>query len=56
MRTGGMMGEVVGMAASICREHGVLPRGVYESHLPQLKSLMTQGVGVPGFPEGNTNE
>ena len=56
MRTGGMMGEVVGMAASICREHDVLPRGVYENHLPQLKSLMTQGVGVPGFPEGNTNE
>ena len=26
MRTIGMMGEVVGMAASICKEHGALPR------------------------------
>ena len=29
MRTGGMMGEVVGMAASICRRHNASPRDVY---------------------------
>ena len=53
MRTGGMMGEVVGMAASICREHHVLPREVYQSHLPELKELMEKGVGKLGFPEAD---
>lgn len=50
MRTGGMMGEVVGMAASICREHSALPRDVYESYLPELKDLMAKGTGKRGFP------
>lgn len=53
MRTGGMMGEVVGMAASICKKQGVTPRAVYESHLDELKAMMTQGVGIlpPGTDE-----
>ena len=45
MRTTGMMGEVVGMAASICKEHHTTPRGVYRLYLPQLKELMKAGVG-----------
>jgi hypothetical protein len=45
MRTGGMMGELVGMAASLCKKHGTMPRGVYESHLTELKGLATRGVG-----------
>ena len=48
MRTIAMMGEVVGMAASICHEHDVLPRGVYQHHLPELKALMTAGSAKPG--------
>ncbi|WP_434019651.1 FAD-dependent oxidoreductase, partial [Parabacteroides goldsteinii] len=51
MRTGGMMGEVVGMAASLCRKHQTLPRGVYEKYLPDLQVLMSRGVGKSGFPE-----
>jgi hypothetical protein len=47
MRTGGCMGEIVGMAASICLRHDVDPRGVYEQHLAELKQLMTEGVGQP---------
>ena len=43
MRTIGMMGEVVGMAASICKGHNALPRDVYQRYLPELKALMTQG-------------
>lgn len=43
MRTGGMMGEVVGMAASLCTKHGTTPRGVYEKHLDELKQLMARG-------------
>lgn len=45
MRTTGMMGEVVGMAAAIAREYGTSPRGVYQDHLDELKRLMSQGVG-----------
>jgi len=45
MRTGGMMGEVVGMAASLCKKHQTVPRGVYQEHLEELKSLLRRGVG-----------
>lgn len=50
MRTTGMMGEVVGMAASLCRKHNTDPRGVYESHLAELKELMKRGVGKGPHP------
>jgi hypothetical protein len=40
MRTCGMMGEVVGLAASLCKKHNTTPRGVYEDHLDKLKELM----------------
>ena len=46
MRTGAMMGEVVGMAASLCRKHGILPREVYQHHLDDLTALMRKGVGT----------
>jgi hypothetical protein len=45
MRTTGMMGEVVGMAASIAKQHETSPRGVYENYLSELKMLMDKGVG-----------
>ena len=45
MRTHGMMGEVVGMAASLCKKHNCDPRDVYRAHLDELKALMTKGVG-----------
>jgi hypothetical protein len=40
-----MMGEVLGMAASICVRRETTPRGVYEQYLDELKALMQQGVG-----------
>jgi hypothetical protein len=40
MQTLGMVGEVVGKAASLCIEHDTLPRGVYENHLPDLLALL----------------
>ena len=43
MRTGPMMGEVVGMAASICKDKDTTPRGVYQHYLPELKALMRKG-------------
>jgi hypothetical protein len=49
MRTTGMMGEVVGMAASLAKKHNTSPRGIYKSHLVELKSLMINGVGRNGY-------
>lgn len=45
MRTTGMMGEVVGMAASLCRKHSASPRDIYRHHLPELKAMMKAGAG-----------
>jgi hypothetical protein len=45
MKTCGMMGEVVGKAASICIKKQVTPREVYTKELPELKRLL----GRPGF-------
>jgi hypothetical protein len=45
MRTGGMMGEVVGMAVAICKKHDTDPRAVYEKYLDELKQLMRRGAG-----------
>lgn len=50
MRTTGMMGEVVGMAASICKKYKVKPREIYLSYLDQLKMLMEKGIGKNGLP------
>jgi hypothetical protein len=50
MRTTGMLGEVVGMAATLCKRHGELPRGIYQRHLDELKALMREGVGGKGLP------
>ena len=44
MRTNSMMGEVVGMAASIAVKHNTTPRGVYQHHLDELNT-MEKGVG-----------
>ena len=43
------MGEIVGMATSICKEHHALPRDVYTTHLNELKDLMKKGIGKRGF-------
>lgn len=40
MRTGGMMGEVVGKAVSLLVQHGGTPRDVYHEHLDELKDLL----------------
>ena len=49
MRTGGMMGEIVGMATSICKANDALPRDVYTTYLDELKVLMEKGIGKRGF-------
>jgi hypothetical protein len=49
MQTGGMMGEIVGKAASICIHHDCTPREVYEKHLQDLKELAK----LPGHARRN---
>jgi hypothetical protein len=44
MKTTGMMGEVVGMAAALCAKHRVLPRAIYDTYLDEFKTLLTKGV------------
>ena len=41
MRTTGMMGEIVGMAAAICKKQNTTPKGVYTNYLQNLKKLMS---------------
>ena len=40
MRTCGMMGEIVGLAAYLCREHNVLPRNIYTDYLEELMGIL----------------
>jgi hypothetical protein len=59
MRTCGTGGEIVGMAASVCKEFDTDPRGVYEKHLGALQQRMRAGVGkVDGstIPYSNQGE
>ena len=42
MKTCGMMGEVVGKAASICINKNTSPRGVYKFYLNELQNLMNK--------------
>ena len=53
-RTTGMMGEVVGMAASLCHRHACSPRDIYETYLEELKALMEEGCGQKGLPNNQT--
>ncbi len=50
MRTCAMMGEVVGMAASICSKRSVLPRDIYTTYFEDLKALMRKGTGRTDVP------
>ena len=45
MKTTGAMGEIVGLAASLCKRFDCDPRAVYAEHLEELKALMRRGAG-----------
>jgi hypothetical protein len=40
MKTCGMMGEVVGKAASLCIQHDCLPRAIYERYWDEMDQLL----------------
>lgn len=50
MRTTGILGEVVGMAASLCKKYNVAPRQIYTTYLDDLIKLMEAGVGNADLP------
>lgn len=50
MRTTAMMGEVVGLAASVCQKEGLLPRDIYEKAFDKLRELMGKGAGRTDVP------
>ena len=50
MRTTGMMGEVVGMAAYLCKKHEASPRDIYPQYWDEMLPLLQQGTGKPGLP------
>jgi hypothetical protein len=50
MKTGGMIGEVVGKAASICIKNQCTPREIYERYFGELKELLA----LPGVARRET--
>lgn len=50
MRTTAMMGEVVGLAASLCCREGLRPRDIYERAFDRLQELMKRGAGRTDVP------
>lgn len=48
MRTCGMAGEVVGLAASVCHSRNAQPRDVYRYWFDDLRELMKKGAAIPG--------
>ncbi len=52
MRTLGMLGEVVGLAATICARENIYPRDVYPSRWEEMKVMMTKGVPPAGTYHG----
>ncbi|MDE0889697.1 MAG: FAD-dependent oxidoreductase [Phycisphaerales bacterium] len=53
MKTTGAMGEIVGMAAALCKRNDCNPREIYSRHLGELQSLMSVGAGRPVEAEPN---
>ena len=50
MRTCAMGGEVVGMAAAVCKNHAALPRDVYTTYFADLQKLLHKGAGRTDIP------
>jgi len=53
----GMMGDVRGVAAFLCKLHGTALRGFYDTHLIAPKVLMQSNVGQKnlGEQQGHAN-
>ncbi len=47
MRTLGILGEVVGMAATVCAREKIYPRDIYQSRWKELQAMLANGVPDP---------
>ena len=60
MRTLGMLGEVIGMAASVCRERKIYPHEIFPAHFERLDEMMRNGIKFElrctGMTFGSVNE
>ena len=57
MRTCGTEGEIIGMAASVCKTRDTNPRAIYEKYLGELQNLMRRGTGkTPAAQQPYTNQ
>ncbi len=54
MRTGGMMGEVVGMAAGVCIREGIPPKNIFPDRWDMLEIAMNKGAGRTDIPYTQT--
>lgn len=50
MRTTAMMGEVVGLAASVCCKEGLTPHDIHQKAFDKLKHQMAKSVGNTNMP------
>jgi len=50
MRTCALMGEVVGLAASVCTKKSLMPRDIYKTNFQDLVELMKKGAGRTDVP------
>ncbi len=48
MKTTGMMGEVVGLAAALCTKKEIMPRAIYTDHLNEFKQYINAGIPKAG--------
>ena len=49
MRTLGVLGEVCGLAAGICKQENCFPADIYKTHFDKLKGLMKRGVVIKPY-------
>lgn len=49
MRTLGVLGEVCGLAAGVCKAENCLPDDVYRAHFDKLKALIQRGVVIKPY-------
>lgn len=50
LRTQAMSGEVVGLAAALCRREGCLPKDIYPGRWKQMDALLSRGAGMTNVP------
>lgn len=56
MKTAGVMGEVVAIAASLCKEKGIKPREVYTQFLNTFVGMLQNGVPAKTKSHGNKED